>query len=134
METEIDIDLFDSYFEYAIYAIEQNEKHIESFDSDTLFRNIYLFHCFSRYLSPYYTWNQKALRRLKQNIIIKWHKNDFCNVYLFIELLTRRRSVVNPMSYFWYSEKYFEHLLKIKDKLDSIPYESVLKKKGKCIR
>ena len=52
----------------------------------------------------------KALRRLKQNIIIKWHKNDFCNVYLFIELLTRRRSVVNPMSYFWYSEKYFEHL------------------------
>ena len=43
METEIDIDLFDSYYEYAIYAIEQNEKHIESFDSDTLFRNITFF-------------------------------------------------------------------------------------------
>ena len=134
METENDIDLFDSCFEYVIYKIDQNEKQIECFDSDTLFMNIYLFYCFSRYLSPYYTWDQRALRRLKQNIIIKWPKNDFCNVYLFVELLTRRRSEVDPISYFWHSEKYFEHLLKVKDKLDLIPYQSVFKKKGKCIR
>ena len=135
METENDIDLFDSCFEYVIFKIDQDEKQIESFDSDTLFMNIYLFYCFSRYLSPYYVWDQKALRRLKQNIIIKWPKNDFCNVYLFIELLTRGSVDVDPTGYFWHSEKYFEYLLKIKDQLDLISYKSVFKaKKRKCIR
>lgn len=54
METENEIDLFDSCFEYVIFKISQNEESINEFDNDTLFMNIYLFYCFSRYLSPYY--------------------------------------------------------------------------------
>ena len=134
METENDIDPFDSCFEYVIFKIDQNKQSIASFDSDTLFMNIYLFYCFSRYLSPYYTWEKEALSRLKQNIIIKWPANDFCNVYLFTELLSRGYREVDPTGFFWNSEKYFEYLLKIKDKLDLIPYHSIFKKKGKCIR
>ena len=133
METENDIDLFDSCFEYVVYAIDKNKKQIESFDSDTLFMNIYLFYCFSRYLSPYYTWDKKALRRLKENIIIKWSTHDFCNLYVFIELLSRGYREVDPTSFFWHSERYFEQLLREKDKLNSISYQRLFKK-GKCIR
>lgn len=54
MESESDRNLFDSCFEFVIYQISENEQVIEEFDNDNLFRNIYLFYCFSRYLSPYY--------------------------------------------------------------------------------
>ena len=110
MENE---NVFESTFEWVIFKIDKDQKTIEEFDSDTLFMNIYLFYCFSRYLSPYYEWDKKALKRLKQNIIFKWPKKDFCNVFLFIELLSRGFKEVNPTNFFWHSENYFEHLLKI---------------------
>ena len=110
MENE---NVFESTFEWVIFKIDKDQKTIEEFDSDTLFMNIYLFYCFSRYLSPYYEWDKKALKRLKENIIFKWPKKDFCNVFLFIELLSHGFTQVNPMNFFWHSENYFEHLLKI---------------------
>lgn len=134
METENEIDLFDSCFEYVIFKISQNEESINEFDNDTLFINIYLFYCFSRYLSPYYEWDKKGLMRLKQNIIYKWPTNDLCNVYLFVELLSRGVKEVDPTNYFWHSEKYFEYLLKKKDELNQLIYHKCIFKKGKCIR
>ena len=70
MESENKRDLFDSHFEYIIFEIEKNKKAIDEFDNDNLFMNIYVFYCFSRYLSPYYKWEKEAIIRLKQNIII----------------------------------------------------------------
>ena len=130
MENE---NVFESTFEWVIFKIDENQKTIEEFDNETLFMNIYLFYCFSRYLSPYYEWDKKALKRLKENIIFKWPKKDFCNVFLFIELLSRGFTQVNPMNFFWHSENYFEHLLKIDILKDKLIYQRIFKK-GKCIR
>lgn len=124
---------FESTFEWVIFKIDENQKTIEEFDDDTLFMNIYLFYCFSRYLSPYYEWDKKALKRLKENIIFKYPKTNFPNVFLFIELLSRGFKEVNPTHFFWHSEDYFEHLLKIDILKDKTIYKRIFKK-GKCIR
>ena len=133
MESENDRNLFDSCFEFVIYRISENEEVIEEFDNDNLFRNIYLFYCFSRYLSLYYHWEKKAMMRLKQNIIVKWPTNDFCNVFLFIEMLSRGYQKINPINFFWHSEEYFEHLLRIKDELNQVSYKCFFRK-GNIIR
>lgn len=134
METESDKDLFDSTFEYVIFKISENEETINEFNSDTLFMNIYLFYTFSRYLSPYYEWDKKALARLKHNIIYKWPVDDtLCNVFLFIELLSRGIKEVDPTNFFWNSEQYFEYLVREKINLDQL-ITNIFKTKGKCIR
>ena len=73
------------------------------------------------------------MKRLKQNIILKWPKETFGGVvFVFIELLSRGFKEVNPTGYFDNSD-YFEHLLK----LDMLKDNSIFKrifKKGKCIR
>ena len=130
MENE---NVFESTFEWVIFKIDENQKTIDEFDDETLFMNIYLFYCFSRYLSPYYEWEKKALKRLKQNIILKWPIKNFGNVFLFIELLSRGFKEVDPTSFFWRSEDYFEHLLKIDILKNNLIYKRIFKK-GKCIR
>ena len=74
----------ESTYEWVIFKIDRNEKTIDEFDNETLFTNIYLFYCFCRYLSPYYKWKKE----LKENIILKWPKETFGNVFVFIELLS----------------------------------------------
>ena len=122
-----------STFELVIFKIDQNQKAIDDFDNETLFMNIYLFYGFSRYLSPYYKWEKEALKRLKQNIILKWPKETFGNVFVFIELLSRGFKKVNPTGYFYYSEDYFEQLLKLDILKDDLIFKRIFKK-GKCIR
>ena len=138
MESENERDLFDSYFEYIIFEIDKSKEAIDEFDNDNLFMNIYTFYCFSRYLSPYYEWEKDAATRLKQNIIQKWPTNDFCNVFLFIELLSRGCKEVDPTHFFWKSEDYFEYLITKKDELNQLVHDKHLyitnKKKVKCIR
>ena len=124
---------FESTFEYVIFKIDINQKTIDEFDNETLFMNIYLFYCFSRYLSPYYKWEKEALKRLKENIILKWPKETFGNVFVFIELLSRGFKEVNPTGYFWNSEDYFEHLFKSDILKDNLICKRIFKK-GKCIR
>ena len=124
---------FESTFEWVIFKINTNQKTIDEFDNETLFMNIYLFYCFSRYLSPYYQWEKKALKRLKENIILKWPKETFGNVFVFIELLSRGFKEVNPTGYFWNSEDYFEHLFKSDILKDNLICKRIFKK-GKCIR
>ena len=123
----------ESTFEWVIFKIDQNQKRVEEFDNETLFTNIYLFYCFSRYLSPYYKWEKEALKRLKQNIILKWPKETFGNVFVFIELLSRGFQEVNPTGYFYNSEDYFEQLLKLDMLKDNLIFKRIFKK-GKCIR
>ena len=123
----------ESTFEWVIFKIDQNQKTIEEFDKETLFTNIYLFYCFSRYLSPYYKWEKETLKRLKENIILKWPKETFGNVFVFIELLSRGFKEVNPTVYFYNSEDYFEQLLKLDMLKDDLIFKRIFKK-GKCIR
>ena len=125
--------VFQSSFEWVIFKIDENQKAIDEFDNDTLFMNIYLFYCFSRYLSPYYQWEKKALKRLKENIILKWPKETSENVFVFIELLSRGFKEVDPTMFFWRSEDYFEHLFKLDMLRDNSIYKRIFKK-GKCIR
>ena len=129
----MDENVFESNFEWVIFKIDENQKTIDEFDNETLFMNIYLFYCFSRYLSPYYQWEKKALKRLKENIILKWPKETFGNVFVLIELLSRRFKEVNPTGYFWNSEDYFEHLFKSDILKDNLICKRIFKK-GKCIR
>ena len=123
----------ESTLECIIFKIDQNQETIDDFDNQTLFMNIYLFYCFSRHLSPYYKWEKEALKRLKQNIILKWPIKTFGNVFVFIELLSRGFKEVNPTGYFYHSEDYFEELLKVDILKDELIFKRIFKK-GKCIR
>ena len=123
----------ESTLECIIFKIDQNQETIDDFDNQTLFMNIYLFYCFSRHLSPYYKWEKEALKRLKQNIILKWPKETFGDVFVFIELLSRRFKEVNPTGYFYHSEDYFQQLLKSDMLKDKLIFKRIFKK-GKCIR
>ena len=123
----------ESTLEWVIFKIDQDQKTIDEFDNETLFMNIYLFYCFSRHLSPYYKWEKEALKRLKENIILKWPKETFGNVFVFIELLSRGFKEVNPTGYFYNSEDYFEQLLKSDILKNDLIFKRIFKK-GKCIR
>ena len=72
-----------------------------------LLKNLNICH----YLSPYYLWEQNAMMKLKENIIKKWPLNDFCNVNLFLELMSFRNRDIDPTVYFWKSEDYFQYLM-----------------------
>ena len=123
----------ESTLKRVIFKIDQNQKTIDDFDNETLFMNIYLFYCFCRHLSPYCKWKKEALKRLKQNIILKWPTETFGNVFVFIELLSRRFKELNPTGYFYNSEDYFEQLLKSDMLKDKLIFKRIFKK-GKCIR
>ena len=123
----------ESTLQWVILKIDKNQKTIDEFGNDTLYMNIYYFYCFSQYLSPYCKWEKEALKRLKENIILKWPQKTFGDVFVFIELLSRGFQEVNPAGYFHKTEDYFEHLLK----LDMLKDNSIFKrifKKGKTIR
>ena len=138
MENENNI--ADLYYEVVIFEIDRNNQNIAKFDDDTLFMHIYHFYCFSHYLSPYYAWEKEAIQRLKQNIIKKWPTNDFCNVHLFIELLSRRNTRLDPTFFFWKSEDHFEYLMNLKTELNQMVCDRhlyIIKNKNvkvKCIR
>ena len=106
--------------------------------------NIYHFQCFTKYLSPYYSWTSKALERLKRNIKREWCK-DLSNVNLFIELVENGWEQVNPFNYLHNSEDYFEILRRVKFSMDLLIKEKHLQKeeekekkvdfkRRKCIR
>ena len=94
-----------------------------------MFLNIYHFWCFLKYLSPYYTWGNKALKCLERNIKRKWSK-DFTNVNLFIELVKRQLKEVDPSFYFFNSENYFTKLMFSKPIMDLMVREQHLPKKN----
>ena len=105
----------------------------DDFYSQTLFMNIVLFHYYQR-LSSYYNWKKEALKKLKHNIILKWPKEMFGNVFVFIELLSCGCEEVNPIGYYYRSEDYFEKLLKLNILKDKLIFKRIFKKGRKCIR
>ena len=111
-----------------------NQKTIYDFYNQTLFMNIFLFYYYCRRLSSSYKWEKKALKRLKQNIILKWPKENFGNVFVFIELLSRGCKDVNPTGFYYRSEDYFEQLLKSDMLKDKLIFKRIFKKGRKCIR
>ena len=95
--------------------------------------NICLFNYYQR-LSSYYNHKEKTLKRLKHNIILKWPKENFGNVFVFIELLSRGCKDVNPIGFYYRSEDYFEKLLKSDILKDKLIFKRIFKKGRKCIR
>ena len=95
--------------------------------------NICLFNYYQR-LSSYYNHKEKTLKRLKHNIILKWPKEKFGNVFVFIELLSRGCKDVNPIGFYYRSEDYFEQLLKLDMLKDKLIFKRIFKKGRKCIR
>ena len=90
----------------------------------------------------YYIWRHTALDRLRTNIKRKWVK-DFTNVNLFIELCDRKIELINPFTFYFKSEDYFQKLTILKSDLDKMIKEhhlTVLPQKikrkliKKCIR
>ena len=120
---------YSGYFEFTISQIENGYQKISDFDDETLFLNIYHFWCFLKYLSPYYTWGNKALKWLERNIKRKWSK-DFTNVNLFIELVKRQLKEVDTSFYFFNSENYFTKLMFSKPIMDLMVREQHLPKKN----
>ena len=99
--------------------------------------NIYNYWCFCHYLPIYYSWEEHAKEKLRENIVKKWPTNDFCNVNLFLELVLLKNENIDPTAYLWKSEDYFEYLMTLKLKLDRMVCDRHLKinkKKRKCIR
>ena len=120
---------YNGYFEFTISQTENGYYKVSDFDDETLFINIHNYWSFVKYLSPYYKWGNKALRRIERNIKRKWNSRDLTNVDYFIDLVKKRSEEINPMSYFFNSEDYFIKLMFLKPLMD-VMYDSQ-KKMGK---
>ena len=123
---------YNGYFEFTISQIENGYYKVSDFDDETLFINIYNYWSFVKYLSPYYKWGNKALRRLERNIKRKWNSRDLTNVDYFIDLVKKHSEEINPMSYFFNSEDYFIKLMFLKPVMD-VMYDSQKKMEKKSI-
>ena len=106
-------------YEFTIAQIDNGYQKISDFDNETLFENIYCYWCFTNYMSMYYIWRHTALDCLKSNLKRKWPK-DFTNVNLFIELCDRKTELINPFTFYFNSEDYFQKLIILKSDLDKM--------------
>ena len=121
---------YSDYFEFVISQIDNGYYKLSDFDDETLFMNIYIFWCFTQYLSPYYKWGNKALRRLEVNIRRKWNNKDLTNVNLFIDLVKKHSQEIDPSTYFFNSENYLTKLMFLKPIMD-VMWDSQKKKMKK---
>lgn len=131
------------YYQFTVMQIDNKYMKISEFKDETLFMNIYHYWCFLHFLSPYYSWENEAIKTLRINIIRKWPRKDFSNVNLFLELLSCRAKELDPTNYFFKSEDYFTILMSLKSKmdkmvchrhLDHLDHFVVIGSKRKCIR
>ena len=129
------------YYEFTISQIDNKYMKIIEFNNETLFMNIYHYSCFVHFLSPYYSWGDKAIKNLKMNMLQKWPRKDFSNVNLFLELLLSRTKEVDPAKYLFQSEDYFTLLMSLKPVMDEMVCDrhlslnlNFIKSKRKCIR
>ena len=123
---------YNGYFEFTISQTENGYYKVSDFDDETLFINIHNYWSFVKYLSPYYKWGNKALRRIERNIKRKWNSRDLTNVDYFIDLVKKHSEEINPMSYFFNSEDYFIKLMFLKPLMD-LMYDSQKKMEKKSI-
>ena len=123
---------YSGYFEFIISEIENGYYKVSEFDDETLFMNIYIFWCFTRYLSSYYKWGNSALRRLEVNIRRKWSYKDLSNADFFIDLVKKQSREIDPSSYFFDSENYLTKLMFLKPIMD-VMFDSQKQKNKKSI-
>ena len=115
-------------FDLVINEIDNGNLDISFFKEETLFMNIFYCFYFTKFLSPYKTWGDEFIKKLKRIIRRKWVK-DLPNVDFFISLIEKQSPEIDPRTYCFNSEDYFTKILFLKPIADI--FFSVEKKKKK---
>ena len=100
-------------FDHVINEIDNGNIDIKLFEEETLFMNIFYCYYFTKFLSPYFSWGDDMIKKLKRNIRRKWSKN-LPNVDFFIRQIEKQTSEIDPHDYYFNSEDYFTKLLFLK--------------------
>ena len=118
-------------FDLVINEIDNGNIDIKFFEEETLFMTIFYCYYFTKFLSPYLSWGDEIIRKLKRIIRRKWSKN-LPNVDFFIRQIEKQTKEIDPHDYYFNSEDYFTKLLFLKPISDILfPVE---KKKKKQIK
>ena len=118
-------------FDLVINEIDNGNIDIKFFEEETLFMNIFYCYYFTKFLSPYLSWGDEIIRKLKRIIRRKWSKN-LPNVDFFIRQIEKQTKEIDPHDYYFNSEDYFTKLLFLKPISDILfPVEKKKKKKKK---
>ena len=118
-------------FDLVINEIDNGNIDIKFFEEETLFMNIFYCYYFTKFLSPYLSWGDEIIRKLKRIIRRKWSKN-LPNIDFFIRQIEKQTKEIDPHDYYFNSEDYFTKLLFLKPISDILfPVE---KKKKKQIK
>ena len=80
-------------------------------------------------MSPYHKWSELALRKLESNIRKKWIEKELTNVDYFIHLVKKQSVEIDPTSFLFYSENYFQILQYLKPIMDVMSDDFEKKKK-----
>ena len=76
-------------FDHVINEIDNGNIDIKLFEEETLFMNIFYCYYFTKFLSPYFSWGDDMIKKLKRNIRRKWSKN-LPNVDFFIRQIEKQ--------------------------------------------
>ena len=118
-------------FDRVINEIDNGNINIKFFEEETLFMNIFYCYYFTKFLSPFLSWRDEMIKKLKRNIRRKWSKN-LPNVDFFIRQIEKQTSEIDSHDYYFNSEDYFTKLLFLKPISDILfPIEKKKKKKKK---
>ena len=118
-------------FDLVINEIDNGNIDIKFFEEETLFMTIFYCYYFTKFLSPYLSWGDEIIRKLKRIIRRKWSKN-LPNVDFFIRQIEKQTKEIDPHDYYFNSEDYFTKLLFLKPISDILfPVEKKKKKKKK---
>ena len=118
-------------FDLVINEIDNGNIDIKFFEEETLFMNIFYCYYFTKFLSPYLSWGDEIIRKLKRIIRRKWSKN-LPNIDFFIRQIEKQTKEIDPHDYYFNSEGYLTKLLFLKPISDILfPVEKKKKKKKK---
>ena len=121
-------------FDHVINEIDNGNIDIKLFEEETLFMNIFYCYYFTKFLSPYFSWGDDMIKKLKRNIRRKWSKN-LPNVDFFIRQIEKQTSEIDPHDYYFNSEDYFTKLLFLKPISDILfPIEKKKRRRRKKLR
>ena len=101
----------------VIEAINEKNSRMEQFKNEPLFINIYYCFYFCKFLSKHFSWHDKIIETLKENIKMKW-LDCLPNIDFFIKQIEIKNENIDPFEYWFHSEDYFEKILKLKELAD----------------
>ena len=121
-------------FDHVINEIDNGNIDIKLFEEETLFMNIFYCYYFTKFLSPYFSWGDDMIKKLKRNIRRKWSKN-LPNVDFFVRQIEKQTSEIDHHDYYFNSEDYFTKLLFLKPISDILfPIEKKKRRRRKKLR